>query len=587
LGAYAFFAEILRRRLGASQQWAAVCALIDGVALALLLAATGNLENFALSILLPALAAARRYRADVAFTVPIVVGASLAAQLLFASGNWSAPFLAQCALVLGMGLLIPRPVADGEEHRLSLPQTPVLPVPDQLEIRERFRRLKSYARELESRVGRDRWVTVLYEAKDNGSGRLTPRLAKTLRDHSGAAAVSIHLVDESRLVMAAGAGRLEETVRRMAFNLTAGLSDQMIEDRIHASLSALADEHQRQHSASVFLRHRGDLIGMVNVYHSDPEQLASARARVELAKPVLVALITDERRCQGLRRRLAETETLYGVATLVAGSETIENVLRRVVRNLSPEWDIDGMGVYRLVDGAYEPIEAAGSPLLLFDCMSFATGPGVGGWSKLGRPELYIPDTDDDQRVDSRTALKLRIGSFAALPIHDEFFLAVSCHSTFGISREAMASLRMIAAELESAIYRLEGNRTASGLSHPTEFFQLVAEASEGWLCYLEPLRRDELIDRVGRPAYDRALRQLSIKLRMVLPPGGIICRRDEGDFVAFLPGADAETAQSYLNEASATAAMLALRTPDGKQRIPLALRGRRAEVAKREQTAA
>jgi len=582
---YAVFAAILDRRHLKSGQVADILAIADSVAISLVLASADILGQVAFLSLVPIAFAVVMRGAQTSIATPIAVGAVIAAQILLGTGELSTAFLAQCGGILMIGMILrPQAAAHFPPDDLQPPQ-PTL-AGDDIDFRERFRSLRAYARELEQRVGRDKWVTTLFEAKRATEGRLTERLSRVLRDQSGAEGISIHVVSDSRIVFAAASGKLDSAVRRAAFDLRPGQGDLEIQERFKIAMRALAPAELRTASRCILLRSESKLTGMVTVHHAREENLDAAVRRVELAAPIVAVLIDDELDRVRTRRRLKEIEVLYDISSLVAGAEKPENVLKRAVRELAAEWEIDHIGAFRLRDDRLDPIEEHGAELRLLETMSFAAGPGVAGWKGLGMPELFLPAAGDDQRVPEREAIKRRIGSFLALPVAERFVITAATHHTFGISSSMVETMRLIGAELDSAVARLEGYGGASGLTHPTEFFGAIGSLGAGWLCYLEPVHREDILESFGKAAFDRALRQLAARLRTVLPPGALLTRREEGDFVAFLPEADESAAQSYLSEASATAAMVPLRTPDGKHKIPLALRGRIAPIAKSERIA-
>jgi hypothetical protein len=96
---------------------------------------------------------------------------------------------------------------------------------------------------------------------------------------------------------------------------------------------------------------------------------------------------------------------------------------------------------------------------------------------------------------------------------------------------------------------------------------------------YLEVPGREELADTYGRPAVEHAVRRLAVRLRTELPQGATLTRRNEGDYVAYIPSSDEDYVRRWANSATALASLIALRTPDGRTRIPLALRAKTAPM--------
>ena len=121
------------------------------------------------------------------------------------------------------------------------------------------------------------------------------------------------------------------------------------------------------------------------------------------------------------------------------------------------------------------------------------------------------------------------------------------------------------------------------GLCTPKEFQEAVGQHPFGCLVYLEPIRLDELIATFGKPALDHAARTLAHRLLSQLPAGGLLCRRPEGDLVAYLRDVEETFARSWANEATTLASMAPLKTPDGRVRVPYGIRAKVARLAPTE----
>jgi hypothetical protein len=220
--------------------------------------------------------------------------------------------------------------------------------------------------------------------------------------------------------------------------------------------------------------------------------------------------------------------------------------------------------------------------------MRFGEETGIPGWLRSGSPEVIVFNVADDSRCRVDQTLRLRINSFCAIPIQfgekPYGYIAAATQRVGGIDLPAVAILRSVAAEMGQAICRLTSGSDPSGegLMTAAEFQRFVTQTGEGCMVVLETLRKDQLFETFGKPAVDHALRQLAIRLRSRLPQGGALCRRQSGDFAAFLVGVDESFASSWANEIAATASMIAPRTPDGRARIPLAVRARVAKVTMR-----
>jgi GGDEF domain-containing protein len=134
-----------------------------------------------------------------------------------------------------------------------------------------------------------------------------------------------------------------------------------------------------------------------------------------------------------------------------------------------------------------------------------------------------------------------------------------------------------VAAELSRAFERISGAK-AGGLMTPHEFSKATA-GREGALVYLEPLRKEQMITNYGFAAYEEALRKLAHQVRAKLPEGCCLCRRDQGDYLAFLDTTE-EFARAWANEVAASASFIALTSSETAKRVPLALRAKVALIA-------
>jgi GGDEF domain-containing protein len=189
--------------------------------------------------------------------------------------------------------------------------------------------------------------------------------------------------------------------------------------------------------------------------------------------------------------------------------------------------------------------------------------------------------------MDAQEALKRRVGSFVLVPLNTAQatigFITAATHSRGGLDKPQIESLRIAAIELSQAFLRLEGKSSEpEGVMTPAEFGKRV-QGTKGIFVYLEPLRREQLADTFGKSAVDLALRKFVGQLKRSLPKGGCVCRRDEGDYVVFLPKVSLEKATSWANDVTATSAMIAVRTADGSAKIPLALRSKVAAIDRQD----
>jgi len=208
---------------------------------------------------------------------------------------------------------------------------------------------------------------------------------------------------------------------------------------------------------------------------------------------------------------------------------------------------------------------------------------GLQGWVEGGCPEVNIFDTGDDSRVDRTLSLRKRVGSLIMIPIQYAEraigFLCAATHHSGGIDIPEMETLRVITSEMSQAVGRLEAPvRGPSGLLTPREFQEAIGSDDYGCYIFLEPIKRDALLEEFGAPSLDMALQQYGRRIRQKLPRGGLMCRRAEGDFVVFLRNTTETYSRQWANEAVASASLVGVTTPDGRHKIPLALRAKVSE---------
>jgi hypothetical protein len=387
------------------------------------------------------------------------------------------------------------------------------------------------------------------------------------------------------LVVRSTIGEYPDELQDSAFEVDAGQAAIVVRERAEQAVRALLPPEERASLATVLLHHQGRLIGQVSLGHAHPAKVADTRRIAEEIAPFLASLIVEENEKSSAELRLRETEVLYEIAVTASGANTPTSLAARVVRELFPVMDVDHLGVAWL-DGEQSILAShAGAGIRFIDAMTFTEGNGIPGWVRAGCPEIHIFSVADDSRCTPEQTLRLRVSSYCAVPIQftDRAFGYVSAatHRVGGIDLPVLAMLRTVAAEMGQAISRLQGasESGSEGLMTANEFQRFVTETGEGCMVVLETLRKDQLFESFGRPAVDHALRQLAIHMRARLPQGGALCRRINGDFAAFLVGCDEAFASSWANEVAAGASMIALRTPDGRARIPLAIRARVARV--------
>lgn len=557
----------------------------DALFLSFVLARMDETGRFGFVTILPMVWATRQFRSNSAFMSPLVASSLLVATNLMGGNAFAIPTLAQAAAVLLVGLILQPKEAEAPAAQPAVVETVtkvvVEPPAEYLEFRENFRQLKDHAGHVERRSRRDRTSVMLYEAVLGAAEHPFVALAKRLADATGAKGVTLYCTSDfgNKMVVQAVQGDVPERVEDAAFDVPQGLGDAQMRHRIEKLLLTLRNPDQPVQAGTILLKVKGRLVGMVGLFHPAVKALEEAVERAQEAAEAIASLVQLILEREEDRRRLRETDLLYAVAATSSGADSAASVAARVVRELGAGLRVDGVAV-AMVDGEESVTVASnGQVPTVLDLMSFAQGPGVKGWLLTGAPELALLDALDDQRLPKAEAIKRRIGSYVVIPIQFGSvpfgYLAASTTRVGGIDKSKLETLRVVAAELSQAIARLENtNRDPEGLTTPKEFQKLVGQSS-GCLVYLEVLRREELAETYGRPAVDFATRKFAARVRAMLPPAGIICRRDEGDYVAFLRDADESFARRWANDAAASASLIGLTTPDGRAKLPLAMRSK------------
>ena len=239
--------------------------------------------------------------------------------------------------------------------------------------------------------------------------------------------------------------------------------------------------------------------------------------------------------------------------------------------------DADHLAVHEIHEGRMGLLAKSGIDVSLIDDMSFAGGKGVEGWFGIDAPELLLHEVRKDARCPP-SFRAIHIGSYLVIPLESDAgvvgYVSAACNASGGLGREAAESLRLAALELAKALFPSR----AAGVMTPSEFQRFMGRKA-GHLVFLQPVRRETIESRFGRPAFSHCMRRLTGRLRLRLPSGAAVCRRPEGDFLVFLPDAEEDAARNWANETVAYASMIGLRTPDGTHVVPMALRARVAPI--------
>lgn len=587
-----FFSFLLERRGLKTPAVATFVAVVDALAVAMLLASAGYLRLYGFLVLAPGVVAVARHGVQPGNLAPLLaiaipVANMLAGRLpLVDSVIWL-----QAGLVLALAMLLaPSRVVVTVEKPAVRDQDDPRPNPtpiaqdDFLELRESYRALRDTYRDLERKSRRDRIVASIADLRGTDARVLYPRLAARLREFTGAEDVALYTLAQfsDTMVVQAATASFPASLETEAFSVSMKGAQTAIRDRLESAIRAVPSDDPREF-VNVLLVDSGKVLGMICLLHGDPAKLEECRQKAEECAPVVTSLVRDENREEAMRRRLRQAELLYELATIQSGATTASNLAARVAKAVMTALPLDHVGIH-LINGD-ESIQLAhdGASVRLLDAMSFASGPGMAGWVKTGCPELALFDAREDARVSVQEALKRRVGSFYAAALEGADgpagYLTAATHRVGGIDADEVETLRLLVAELARALSVLQAaEKRPEGLMTMREF-QRSLTGQDGTLVVLEVLRRDALIETFGRPALEHATRKLAHRLRTKLPPGGAILPREFGEFLVYLPLKSEDWSTSWANEAAATASMIGVRTLDGTTRIPLAMRAKVAPL--------
>lgn len=587
------FGYLLERKDLKNPGVAGFFAVADCYAIALLLARAGHLPDLGFLVLAPCAFAAARHQSPPNFMAPLAASSLLVSHAIFSEGKMPGQMLlAQACGLLVVGLLF------SQTKIVTIPGEPIMNLQDSdivlerddyLELRENFRKLRDAYRDLEFKSRRGRMIAIIDDARAGSGEKLFQRLSNKIKEVTGADHVAVYTVAQyaEQLVVRATTTGYPAELSDVSLRVDLDLAPGQIKHRVEQSLLAIKSDTERTRVANVILIESGRVVGMITLGHTEPLKLAEAQEKADEIAPYIAAFIQEEIKAESERRRLRETELLYEVATVTAGATNVTSLASRVVRELFETIEADHVGVFLLEGNEAIQLANQGARTRLLDALKLSGGAGLGGWLSSDSPEIIVFDARDDHRVDAQEALKRRVGSFILLPLTSAQgtigFLTAATHNRGGLDKPEIESLRISSLELAQAIQRLQGASTEpEGVMTPAEFGKRV-QGAKGSFVYLEPLRREQLTETFGKPALDQALRKFVAQLKRSLPKGGCICRRDEGDYVVFLPKALVDKASSWANDVTASAAMIAVKTLDGSTKIPLALRAKVAALDKQE----
>lgn len=567
-------------------------AVTDAAAISLILGASNFLDSFGFLVLIPCAYAAARYGSRPSAIAPIAAGNLFLSHQIFLSGEPNAVFYGQVAGVLGIGLMLNQSriiVSEAVHKRIGSLNPLESTGEDYLELRENFRKLKEMYRDLERKGRKDRISAKLLETRFPSDIRFFSRIAEAVKELTGADGTAIYGVAQydSVLVVRGSSGDVPTVMADSSLTINLRQATAVLKDSLARSMMSLQSDESRAGLVPIPLQANGKTLGMMCLRVLDPIQLDNVRESGEEIAPLVAKMIVEELNREPDRRRLREAELLYETAVVTQGAETATMVASRVLRELSQILEVDHLSVHwvdevNLIQG---PLE--GTDLQPFEVINFAGGFGELGWFSSGSPEVVISDTSQDPRCNPYDVRKKRIGSLVIMPIRfdsDPFAVLVAAtHRSGGLDFEDVDTLRTVTGELGRALAELETQtRGAEGLVTAVEF-QKVITGKPGALVTLQPIRQDAVVESISRPMHEQAVKKFVRHVRSKLYAGGVVCRRPQGDIVAFLPYQTEHSAQSWANEIAASASLIGVRTYGQAGKVPFAVRAKVAIVTRSE----
>lgn len=563
-------------------------AALDAGFVAVVLAATGQLQGLGFLVLLPVVYAHATRGSDATAMAPIAAAWVIAAHWIVSSRPLPSGLLVQSALILVIGLMLGTRQAAAEAEASH----PVGSAPseaeraDYLNLRENFRKLRDQFAHLQREARQNAFIAQVCQMMERGPSSRGQALAARLMEWSGAEGMALYVTAPSGegTTFYGSAGAVRPDLPSQPLTFPKGFSEAQMKDRATEFMRSLRDPEQPGHSATVLLRASGRLVGLAILFHSDPKRLDDSVAETESVAGSLAQAMETAMRAEAneSRRRLAEL--LYEIATLLPGTTSEAQFIARVTHELAMISGADYVAAMLFDGDDLTGVATYGEARDVWRVISFSHGSGPGSWRASGAPEVLVSDPRQDTRCSPEECLQQRIGSFAIVPIQRvgevDGFVVVASSVVRGLSEDRLSAIRAVVYELSDALGRQYSDlQTSGGIATPREFSRAIANAESGSIVVIEVLRRERVEQGYGRPAIAQALASLARCLRTKLPPGGLVCRRPEGDLLVWLDSCDADTASRWANQAAALASMIRLQRPHGGA-APLAVRARVAQIS-------
>lgn len=582
----------LEAKGGRGQQAAAAFALLDSCVAAVILGSMGLLIEGSFILLVSPLWAISRFGSHSVLLIPGSIGALAGAASLFEPNGYHSGFYLQSAafaviLTASSGGLVPKRRILPVPSHLD-PGTLIEQEEDILILREAYRSLRDHyhRKERSSRVGSmaKKMLAAAF------SGQAWPELAKALQEELGLKGVRIYATGHSgsRLVWRAGSGPMPDSPTA-GRSLATGGGSAALQDRVDTLMDAIRHDVPEIITVTQVIRDQGRVCGLIVMDAESEAKLKEAEDRLQPAISLVGRTISHIAKRTDEARRVKESEILYSVVSLARGAASQEVLADRILQELKEIIPADRLSLVRLKNGKAETLAQEGTGPEPINLYSFAYGSGWQGWLKTSGSELHLLDPSEDTRIDSDAAFKSRIRSVCHLPLvaDDEIigWISASSARSGALDESHLTTLRIVASEAGTALASasMAKGLVGTGLASPKEFIKALQTLTDGVVVAVEVPALQDLRHRFGSAPLSQALNRASRMLCTKAPPGSLVCRRAEGDFLVLIRGAAQAEALSWANEVTASAALITLNSPDGSQRLSLALRAKVLESAGEE----
>ncbi len=575
---------------GRGPQLAAAFALFDGLLTALVLGSLGLLKEAAFLIPLSSLWAASRFSSSTLLLIPGCIGSLAAAASLFDPQGFHSAFYLPAA---GIALILTASSGWKAPKRRIIPLQSITESDSEIDKEENIHVLKEAYRSLRDHYHRkERAARIGCLAKKmleaSFSSQPWAELSKALQDDLGLRGIRIYATGHlgSRLVWRAGSGPMPDSPLG-GRSVAGGGGYAALKNRVDSLMGAIKQDEPDSVTSTQVIRDQGKVCALIVMDADTDQRLKEAEERIAPALSLIGRTISHIAKWADDARRVKESEILYSVVSLAKGAASQEVLADRILQELKEIVPADRFSLVKVSGGKAVTIAQHGSGPEPINLYSFAKGPGWQGWLKTSIPELHLLDPAEDTRVDAEAAFKSRIRCVCHLPLmaDDEIigWISASSSRSGALDEGHLTTLRIVASEAGPAIASAsagKAGRIGSGLASPKEFIKSLQTVSDGVIVAVEVPAIDELRRRFGSAALAQALNRASRMLSAKAPPGSLVCRRAEGDFFILIRGTAQQEAQSWANEIAASAALITLNSPDGSQRLSLALRAKVLEEA-------